>query len=1543
MGQSLDNTKIKETYVALIKTSDNQILGTELQELSDGDGNDTGISINTGGDLTATGDITANSFSGDGSNLTGLVTGVSSVNTQTGDVVLDTDDIDEGTTNLWYSDSRVSANSDVAANTAKTGITSEQADAITANTAKRSYPESDETKLSGISAGAEVNPLSTDELDEGTTNLYYTSTRANADFDTKLAASDTDDLTEGVTNLYYTDERVASNSAVSANTAKTGITSEQASAITANTAKRSYPTEDETKLDGIEAGAQVNVQADWNETDINSDAYINNKPSIPSVPVTSVNTQTGDVVLDADDIDDTSTTNKFTTASDISKLANIEANAEVNPVSTDELSEGSSNLYYTEARVSANTNVVANTAKNSYPTADATKLAGIEAGAEVNPTSTDELSEGSTNLYYTEARVSANTDVVANTAKVGITAQQASDITANNAKISFDSASSTKLAGIESGAEVNPTSTDELTEGTSNLYYTDARVSANTDVVANSAKNSYPSADATKLAGIESGAEVNPTASEIKTSYESNTDTNAFTDAEKTKLSGIASGAEVNVNADWNATSGDAEILNKPTLFSGSYNDLTNKPTIPAETNDLSDVSATAPTNGQVLQYNSTSSVYEPVTLSTTAPVDSVNGQTGAVSLDADDISDASTTNKFTTASDITKLSGIEAGAEVNPTSTDELSEGSTNLYYTDARVAANSAVAANTAKVGITTDQANAIVANTAKNSYPSADATKVGYISVTQAVDLDTLESDVATNNAKVGITTQQASDITANNAKISFDSASSTKLAGIEANADVTDATNVQAAGALMDSEVDADIKTLSLPANTTISTFGASLVDDADAAAARTTLGVDAAGTDNSTNVTLSGTPDYITISGQTITRNLIDLSTDVTGTLPVGNMAATALTTVQTAASESAQLALTTQEGDVVVRTDENKTYMRNSGTSGTMADFTLLATPTDAVTSVNGNTGAVTVAENVTTNLSVTANGTSLTVNSSDGTNASIPAATTSAWGAMTDEDKSKLNGIAAGAQVNPTNTDGLTEGSTNLYYTDARVAANSAVAANTAKISFDSASSTKLAGIATGAEVNVQSDWNATSGDALILNKPSLLQLGTTSTTALAGDTTTITTAQADAIAANTLKVSNVTTDLSVTASATGLSVNSSDGTDASLPAATTTTWGVMTDEDKSKLDGISSGAEVNVQSDWNATSGDAYIANKPTIPTNNNQLTNGAGYITASSTNTLTNKSGAISQWTNDAGYTTNVGDITSVTAGTNLTGGGTSGAVTLNMATGGVGAGTYGSTANGTKIDTITVDAYGRVTGVATGATGAVTGSGTTNYVPYWNSSTNLTTGTLTYDTYYGALMVNSGTDTTSQYGTMFEVWRDTQYEDGPVAYFYNGDQCNTLELDNYWSSQKAISFKYEGFEKGSIVTGTSSVSYNTTSDYRLKENVAGITDGIDRLKQLNPSRFNFIGETDTVDGFLAHEVQDIVPEAVTGEKDGTKEVTVTPAVKDENGNITTEAVKETRPSYQAIDQAKLVPLLTAALQEAVAKIESLEARIQTLENA
>jgi len=157
-------------------------------------------------------------------------------------------------------------------------------------------------------------------------------------------------------------------------------------------------------------------------------------------------------------------------------------------------------------------------------------------------------------------------------------------------------------------------------------------------------------------------------------------------------------------------------------------------------------------------------------------------------------------------------------------------------------------------------------------------------------------------------------------------------------------------------------------------------------------------------------------------------------------------------------------------------------------------------------------------------------------------------------------------------------------------------------------------------------------------------------------------------------------------------------------------------------------------------------------------------------------------------------------------------------------------------------------------------------------------------------------------------------------------GPTAVLINCVDYGTgLKIKRVSSTgTQAVAFVTEtNTQVGSITIGTTTTAYNTTSDYRLKENVVSITNGIDRIKQLQPKRFNFIGDEQIVDGFLAHEAQDVVPEAVTGEKDG-----ILP-----NGD----------PVYQGIDQAKIVPLLTAALQEAVAKIEFLETRIETLENA
>ena len=130
----------------------------------------------------------------------------------------------------------------------------------------------------------------------------------------------------------------------------------------------------------------------------------------------------------------------------------------------------------------------------------------------------------------------------------------------------------------------------------------------------------------------------------------------------------------------------------------------------------------------------------------------------------------------------------------------------------------------------------------------------------------------------------------------------------------------------------------------------------------------------------------------------------------------------------------------------------------------------------------------------------------------------------------------------------------------------------------------------------------------------------------------------------------------------------------------------------------------------------------------------------------------------------------------------------------------------------------------------------------------------------------------------------------------------------------------------------------------VTFNTSSDYRLKTNEASITDGITKIKQLKPYRFEWKSDLGTkVDGFFAHEVSSIVPEAITGEKDAV-ETTYYEEEKNLPEGKSVGDVKETnRPVYQSIDQSKLVPLLTAALQEAIAKIETLETKVAALESS
>jgi hypothetical protein len=263
----------------------------------------------------------------------------------------------------------------------------------------------------------------------------------------------------------------------------------------------------------------------------------------------------------------------------------------------------------------------------------------------------------------------------------------------------------------------------------------------------------------------------------------------------------------------------------------------------------------------------------------------------------------------------------------------------------------------------------------------------------------------------------------------------------------------------------------------------------------------------------------------------------------------------------------------------------------------------------------------------------------------------------------------------------------------------------------------------------------------------------------------------------------------------------------------------------------------------------------------------------------------------------------------------------------------------------------------------TGNTTGSSASVAWGNITGTVPTWNQNTTGNAATATNVAYSGltgtvptwnqnttgnAATVTNGiyTNVTNTFSGINNFGLTNSIVIGGVSSIpYNGFtaaiQCNvqtgtglggvfTCNNGNVplWCGVSGASAYLLGFAYGTgsswtsvgwVMTTGTSVLYATASDYRLKQNVIPITNAISRVKCLNPVRFDWITDSShkTVDGFLAHEVQSVIPESVTGSKDAIK--------------------SDGTPDYQGVDQAKIVPLLTAALLEAIARIEVLESKL------
>lgn len=161
-------------------------------------------------------------------------------------------------------------------------------------------------------------------------------------------------------------------------------------------------------------------------------------------------------------------------------------------------------------------------------------------------------------------------------------------------------------------------------------------------------------------------------------------------------------------------------------------------------------------------------------------------------------------------------------------------------------------------------------------------------------------------------------------------------------------------------------------------------------------------------------------------------------------------------------------------------------------------------------------------------------------------------------------------------------------------------------------------------------------------------------------------------------------------------------------------------------------------------------------------------------------------------------------------------------------------------------------------------------------------------------------------------------------------------FSGGGGNVIESRQTGSgAQYHVIYMNSNGAVGSIQTSGSSTSYVTSSDYRLKENITPMTGALAKVSQLKPVTYQWKVDGSAGEGFIAHELQAVVPDCVTGEKDAVQLVDI----KDEEGNVIGQ---EEKPVYQGIDTSFLVATLTAAIQELKATVDAQAARIAALEN-
>ena len=641
----------------------------------------------------------------------------------------------------------------------------------------------------------------------------------------------------------------------------------------------------------------------------------------------------------------------------------------------------------------------------------------------------------------------------------------------------------------------------------------------------------------------------------------------------------------------------------------------------------------------------------------------------------------------------------------------------------------------------------------------------------------------------------------------------------------------------------------------------------------------------------------------------------------------------ALTTVQTAANESAQLGLTTQEGDIVVRTDQNKSYVRNSGSAGTMADFTELLTPTDQVLSINGNTGAISAAQIA----------------------AAVEAASNS--NTFTDADHSKLGGIESGATGDQTPNEILTaiktvdgassgldadllDGQQGSYYLDYNNFSN------TPSIPTNNNQLTNGAGYITSAALAGASD----GGNAALLD-------GIDSTQFLRADQ--------DDTSTGKLTLNPSADEKIVLSGSSNPYIRFKEGSTnkAYIQWNASGYFLLKNDEDSSALrikdsidfstdgstyysiwhggnDGSGSGLDADL---LDGQQGSYYLdynnfSNTPTIPTNNNQLTNGAGYVTQntqlsneqvqdivgamvsgnSETNisvTYDDSNGKLNFSSTDTNTTYSVGDggLTQK----NFT-------TTLKNKLDGIAAGATNTAApyytsaisvgdGGLTQKNFTTALKNKLDGIAAGATNVTNNNQLTNgagYSTFSGSYNDLSNKPSLFSGSYNDLSNKPTIPTNNNqltngagYITSVSGQNYNSLSNKPTIPTNNNQLSNGAGYSTYSSNQATNTNSSVTF--ASIVSSGNVTAY---SDLKLKTEIHTIKNPLDMVTKLRGVNYKWLNNGQPDIGVIAQEVEEVIP----------------------------EIVKETNDGIKTVDYGRMVSVLIESIKELNAKVKILEGK-------